>query len=154
MMDEELIYAALAARMADVEWTRGDASVHQFKVTSRRVKMFSDATVQPACYQAEPASSEGQVTGMPYKTILEAFWIIYHNVSKDKNAIGTTENNLIVKGCREALAPRPTDVGFLDKRNTLGQLVHHCFIQGRIFKEPGDLDGQAMLTIPIKLLVP
>lgn len=153
-MDEEAIYAALAARMDLVEWTRADASVHSFKLTSRRVKLFTDAPVQPCCYQAEPASSEGQVTGMPYKTILEAFWIIYHQVGNDNNAIPTIENNLIVGGCRRALAPLPTDVGFLDKRNTLGQLVYHCFISGRIFKEPGDMDGQGMLTIPIKLLVP
>lgn len=153
-MDEEVIYAALAARMATVSWTRADTSTHVFKLTSRRVKMFSDANVQPCCYQAEPASSEGQVTGMPYKTTLEAFWIIYHQVAKDAKAIPTIENNLIVKACRAALAPLPTDVGFLDRRNTLGGLVYHCFISGRIYKEPGDLDGQGMLTIPIKLLVP
>lgn len=153
-MNEEAIFAALAARMDLVTWTRADASVHEFQVKSRRVKMFSDAAVQPACYQAEPADTENQITGMPYKTVLEAFWIIYHDVSRDMNAIGTTENNLIIQACRVALAPLPADVGFQDKRNTLGSLVHHCFIQGRIFKEPGDLDGQAMLTVPIKLLVP
>lgn len=153
-MDEEAIFVELFARMDLVTWTRADATEHQFKVKSRRVKLFSDAPVQPACYQAEHNTTEGQVTGMPYKTVLDASWIIYQNVARDAKAAPATENNLIVDACRRALAPLPTDVGFLDKRNTLGQLVHHCFIQGRIFKDPGDLDGQGMLVIPIKLLVP
>lgn len=154
MIDEELIFATLAERMDLVRWTRADASEHQFKVKSRRVKLFSDASVQPACYQAEHGTTEQQVTGIPYKTVLEASWIIYQNVARDTNSVPAIENNLIIGGCRAALAPLPTDVGFPDKRNTLGRLVHHCFIQGRIFKDPGDTDGQGMLVIPIKLLVP
>lgn len=154
MIDEELIFSTLAERMDLVRWTREDASEHQFKVTSRRVKLFSDATIQPACYQAEHGQTEGQVTGMPYKTILEATWIIYQNVARDANAIPAIENNLIIKGCRTALGPLPQDPGFMDKRNTLNGLVYHCFIQGKLFKDPGDIDGQGMLTIPIKLLVP
>ena len=153
-MDEEAIFAALATRMEFVRWTRADASEHQFKVTSRRVRLFADAPVQPACYQAEHTTDERQLTGMPYKTVLDASWIIYQNVARDGNAIPTTENNLIIGGCRRALAPLPSDPGFQDKRNTLNGLVHHCFIQGRIFKDPGDIDGQGMLVIPIKLLVP
>jgi hypothetical protein len=68
--------------------------------------------------------------------------------------LGTVENNLIIGGCRKVLAPQPDDPGFLDKRNTLGGLVHHCFISGRIFKDPGDIDDQGMIVIPIKVLVP
>lgn len=158
VIDEELIYYTLAQRMVDVRWSReGEAAdARRFKTVSRRVKLFSDvpSSSQPACFQAEHGSTEGQVTGMPYKTILEANWIIYHSVGKDKNAIPTIENNLILKGIRLALRPRPTDIGFRDDRNTLGGLVHHCFISGRIFRDPGDIDDQAMIVVPIKLLVP
>ena len=154
MIDEELIFSTLAERMALVTWTRADASEHTFQVMSRRVKLFNDATIQPACYQAEHGQQEAQVSGMPYKTILEATWIIYQNVAKDSKAIPATENNLIIKGCRAALAPLPQDPGFFEQRNTLNGLVYHCFIQGRLFKDPGDIDGQGMITIPIKLLVP
>lgn len=157
MIDEELIYYRLAELMASVRWRRAPAEADQrFKTMSRRVKLFSDvaATSQPACFQAEHTSTEGQVTNLPYKTTLEANWIIYHMVGKDKNAIPTIENNLIIRGVREALKPKPDDVGFLDRRNTLGGLVHHCFISGRLYRDPGDLDNQAMIVIPIKLLVP
>lgn len=155
-MNEELIFYTLAQRMADVSWQRsGDGEpVRQFVTMSRRVELFSDCPAQPACYQAEHGDTVAQVTGLPYKTTLEAKWIIYQNVAQDPKALGTVENNLIIEGCYRALAPRPTDPGFPFKRNTLDGLVHHCFISGNLFKDPGDLDGQGMLIIPIKLLVP
>lgn len=158
MIDEEAIFAALFSNVANVRWTRsGDTpDKRKFITASRRVRMFSDvpSTQQPACFQAEWGTTEGQVTGMPYKTILEASWIIFQAISQNEKAIGAIENNLIIGGVRKVLAPQPSDPGFLDKRNTLGGLVHHCFISGRIFKDPGDLDGQGMIVIPIKLLVP
>lgn len=159
MIDEELILFTLAERMADVRWTRSgdpDPLTHKFITISRRVRLFTDvaANQQPACFQAEWATDEQQVTGMPYKSVLMANWVIYQCIGKDKKALGAVENNLIIGGCRAVLAPSPNDPGFLDKRNTLGGLVHHCFISGRIFKDPGDIDDQGMIVIPIKLLVP
>lgn len=158
MIDEELIFYTLAQRMATVRWERAgdDPDARQFVTISRRVKLFSDVSAdqQPACYQAEWASEEQQVSGMPYKTTLMANWIVYQCVGKDKNALGAVENNLILGGIRQALAPLPTDPGFQDRRNTLNGLVYHCFISGRIFKDPGDIDDQGMLVVPIKLLVP
>lgn len=155
-MNEELIFHTLAQRMADVRWTRQgeDEPERKFVVISRRVVLFGECPAQPACYQAEHADQVSQVTGMPYKSILEAKWIIYQNVAQDPKALGVVENNLIIQGCYEALKPRPDDLGFHDKRNTLGGLVYHCFIGGQLFKDPGDLDGQGMMVIPIKLLVP
>lgn len=156
MIDEELIFYTLAQRMADVRWTRsGDAEPERrFLTMSRRVVLFNDCPSQPACYQAEHNDVVAQVTGMPYKTVLEAKWIVYQNVAQDPNMLGVVENNLIIQGCYAALAPKPTDPGFHSKRNTLNGLVHHCFISGNLFKDPGDLDGQGMMVIPIKVLVP
>ena len=116
--------------------------------------LFADCPLQPACYQAEHGDTVAQVTGMPYKTTLEAKWIIYQNVTKDPKALGAVENNLIIQAVYAALAPLTDDPGFSDGRNTLGGLVHHCFISGALFKDPGDLDGQGMMVIPIKVLVP
>jgi hypothetical protein len=145
--------------MATVRWTRAgdsDPLTRKFITISRRIRLFSDVSAQqqPACFQTEWASDEQQVTGMPYKTTLMAAWTVFQCIAKDHNALGTVENNLIIGGCRAALAPLPTDPGFPYKRNTLNGLVHHCFISGRIFKDPGDIDDQGMIVIPIKLLVP
>lgn len=37
---------------------------------------------------------------------------------------------------------------------TLGGLVYWCRIEGRVFKDPGDLDSQAMLVVPIVVEMP
>lgn len=157
IVDEEEVLFALAERMAMVKWVRpGSDKEHKFITISRRVKLFSDvpSSQQPACFQAEWASEEVQQTNMPYKSTILANWIVYQCVGKDKAALGAVENNLILRGVRDALKPLPSDRGFHDKRNTLNGLVWHCFISGRIFKDPGDIDDQGMLVIPIKLLVP
>lgn len=157
VIDDELIFYTLAQRMAATRWTRtGESVERKFKTVSRRVKLFSDvaAPQQPACFQAEWGSDEQQVTNLPQKTSLLANWIIYQAVGNDDKALGAVENNLILRGVREALAPQPDDPGFLDRRNTLGGLVYHCYISGRLFKDPGDIDGQGMMVVPIKLLVP
>lgn len=157
-IDDELILYTLAQRMAEVRWTRsGDVlDARRFVTISRRVKLFGDvqSDQQPACFQAEHASQEVQQTNLPYKTIIEANWIIYQCIGKDKEALGAVENNLIIRGCRKVLEPKISDPGYYDERNTLGGLVHHCYISGRLFKDPGDIDDQGMIVIPIKLLVP
>lgn len=154
-LDEELILDTLSQRMAEVAWAKGGKEF-KFRSTSRRVKIFADVPTdqQPACFQAEWATDEQQVTNLPYKTVLGVNWIIFQAVSKDSKAIGAKENNLILGGIRKALKPRPDDPGFPDRRNTLNGLVHHCFISGRVFKDPGDIDNQGMMVVPIKLLVP
>ena len=44
--------------------------------------------------------------------------------------------------------PSPTTPG----RQTLGGLVSNCYIGGKIMKDPGDLDGDAIAVIPVKIL--
>lgn len=158
MASEETILAALAARMATVKYTDPYTLTtgNQFVSTSRRVKLWADVPhdQQPACFQAEHANNENQVTGMPYKAILEANWIIYHAFSTTPGVEGARYNTAILQGVRAALAPLPADPGYFEKRNTLNGLVYHCYISGRVFKDPGDIDGEAMMVVPIKLLVP
>jgi hypothetical protein len=41
-----------------------------------------------------------------------------------------------------------------DNCNTLGGLVYWCRIEGRVFKDPGDIDSQALLILPISVEMP
>lgn len=156
MISEELILYTLAQRMAMVRWTRAGAGEpeRQFVTISRRVVLFGECPAQPACYQAEHGDTVRKVTNQPYKTILKAKWIVYQNVAQDPNALGVVENNLIIQGIYAALRPTPSDPGFHDERCTLNGLVYDVKIEGELFKDPGDLDGQGMMVIPINILVP
>lgn len=44
---------------------------------------------------------------------------------------------------------RPTSV---TRKQTLGGLVPHCWIDGKVMKDPGDLDGDGIAVIPLKIL--
>lgn len=148
----EQIYGALFALTGAMTWGDDDRT---WKQRSRRVKLFSDVptTQQPALYQAEHGETSVQLSNLPYKRTFAANWIIYQATGKDPNAVPAQENNLILDAVYAAIAPSPGDSGY-PQRNTLGGLVHHCFIDGEIFKDPGDIDNQGMMVIPIKLLVP
>lgn len=155
--DEEEILEALYKVLEGVRFTLPGSSVETgFKQTSRRVKLWGDVPTnqKPACFQAEHANQEDQTTNLPYKATVMVNWIVYQSAGKDSKAIPTKHNSAILKGIRKALRPTPRDPGFRDRRNTLGGLVHHCYISGRVFKDPGDIDGEGMMVIPIKLLVP
>lgn len=43
---------------------------------------------------------------------------------------------------------------FSTNSNTLGGLVYWCRIEGRVFKDPGDIDNQTMLIVPIVVEMP
>lgn len=152
----EAIYAALRKRMDLVTWTRSDGSVHSFKTMTRRIKMFDKVSPdqQAWCGQAEYGEQEEKKSGLPYKAVLEAHWLIYQCVARDPKAEATIENNLIVAAVKKALDPLPQDPGYYEERNTLNGLVYRCSVQGRIFKDPGDIDGQGLILVPIRILVP
>jgi hypothetical protein len=155
MVDEETAFLALFALIARMQWVSlsGNAT-QQFVTSSRRVKLFADCPVFPGCYQAEHTSMVSKKRNGPYREEWGANWIIYHNVGQDENIVAATENNRIMASVRAVMKPLPNDPGVFDNRNTLGGLVYDCFLDGRLFKDPGDLDGEGMLVVPIKLLVP
>lgn len=41
----------------------------------------------------------------------------------------------------------------INDRFTLGGLVHHCWIDGTIYSDPGLEDGQAVILVPISILL-
>lgn len=159
-VDREAIFRALFALTAGIQWPADydepGGAQRTFATRSRRVKLFSEVPVeqQPWLGQAEHNEEAAQVTSQPYKWKLNAQWFIYHPDAVVQEALPTVTNNLILKAVEDALFPKPYDPGFLDERNTLSGLVHHCFIEGEVFKDPGDIDNQAMLVVPITILVP
>ena len=61
--------------------------------------------------------------------------------------IATALNGLL-DAVEAALNPFPLEA------QTLGGLVTHCWIDGSTDYHPGDLDGQAIAVVPVKVLVP
>ena len=145
-MDVESIYQALFALTTGLAWPGGGA----LAFTSRRVQTFEGLPAQPALCQAETEETVTQVTSLQSLTTLGASWLIYHQAGKDDDAVPAQTTNAILAAVR-ALFVDPDDPDFAQ---TLGGRVHKCWIAGRIQKFQGDLDGQTLIVVPIKILVP
>lgn len=71
----------------------------------------------------------------------------------DKTSAGITIINPMIDAVMNIVAADPT-TGSLQQ--TLGGLVSECWVEGEIIKNTGDTDsdGQAIFSIPIRILVP
>ena len=142
----EAIFEALFALTDGLAW---GAPPRSFLHRARRVKLWSDLPGQPALCQAEHDETITEVTGLPPKRVFGASWLIYHDAGKDPDAAPASETNQILDAI-EALFPSDDP----DHAQTLGGLVHHAFISGKVFKDSGDLDGQALIVVPIQIVGP
>lgn len=119
---------------------------------SRKVKLWTDvpAEQRPALFQQEAPNEhyDWKNSAAPVVTI-DAAWIIYTN-AQDK--VGSIEVNKILNAIHNALMPTGKDA-FTVGKQTLGGLVQWARIQGDILREPGDLDNDGLIRVPIKIIV-
>lgn len=127
-----------------------------FLTTGRRLLHWSQIAAQPALFiddgdEEWPARSGG----IPAKPILEAEIWIYSNGGKNPDATSATQMNALLSAVETALAPSIVFNG-IDRQNvqTLGGAVEHCWIEGRMIKASGHLDGQSIAIVPVHMLVP
>ncbi|MHB8885812.1 MAG: hypothetical protein ACYC5H_12195 [Methylovirgula sp.] len=138
--------SALANLVASAyAWTTGP---------SRKLKLWTDvpAASRPACFLFEGglesyAWSEGAIP----KRVIEAKIFAYLN-ARDHAVLGATLLDDVMDALDAAFAPRGADVAL--GRNTLSEQVYSCRIDGKVLKDPGDLDGDALLVVPVKLVLP
>lgn len=154
----EQVYQALFAVGASAKWDVDPMDPLVFSTwvtTSRRLKLFNEVQQdqQPYFCQAEHAETLAQKSNLPYRRVFDAKWIVYQASAFDLETPGVILNNKIIDALQSALSPAVSDPGY-PQRNTLGGLAYHTFIDGEILKDPGDIDNQAMLVIPVKVLVP
>ena len=70
----------------------------------------------------------------------------------DPEAIGAAQLNDIMDALDVALAPAGADLTL--GRCTLGGAAYRCAIDGKPLKDPGDLDGDGLLLVPISIVLP
>jgi len=144
-MSREAVYAALFVLGSNLQW--GDPA-QGFAYASRRVRLADDLPAQPALCQAEHGETVAILPGQPPRRTLAAAWMIQH-ATADPDAILASVNNALLDAIDVCFLPDSPD-GCC----TLGGLVTHAWIEGEVFKDPGDLDGQALLIVPIRMLWP
>lgn len=122
-----------------------------FITASRRLKLWSDVSSgeKPAIFQYERDDEQkGADRYVPPTVIMNADLYIYTAPGMDSGVIPISILNPLIDAVNAALKPGPAAGG----KQTLGGLVSHCYIDGKIMKDPGDLDGDGIAVIPVKIL--
>ena len=146
MSIRETAIAALAARVASAyAWAAPP---------SRRLKLWSDVppAMRPACFLFEGGTETYANAADPAsKRSLLVRLFIYVD-AHDPAALGAAQLNAIMDALDAALAPAGADITL--GRTTLSGAVHRASIDGKPLKDPGDLDGDGLLVVPIALVLP
>ena len=141
MQSREAIMTALFALVS------GSTS---FVTASRRLRLWGDVSAgeKPAIFQYEKDDEyKGADRHLPPTVTMNVDLYVYTAPGMDSGVTPISILNPLLDAIDAALAPSR-----VTGRQTLGGLVSHCWIDGKIMKDPGDIDGDGVALIPIKIL--
>ncbi|HXS41985.1 MAG TPA: hypothetical protein VN766_17480 [Stellaceae bacterium] len=139
-MIREPIYAALFALLQ---------SAAPFVTASRRLRHWSDvgAAEQPALFMIQKSEAAEERRPLPIKWRASVELYLYAQAPDEATPPSMVMNPLL-DALEAALAPDPAS-----HVQTLGGLVQHCWIAGRITTDEGVLGGQSVAIVPVEILV-
>lgn len=148
---------ALLAQCQNAIFFEPIAGNNTWVTTSRRLKLWGsvDASQQPALFLTQHREGyEHRGTDRLIRRWLDMQLWCYANSGDPTNStiIGDDLLDIMEGALENALAPPAGEV-----ENTLGNLVYWCRImkQDNIYiRDPGDIDGQALLVLPVRILIP
>ena len=121
---------------------------------SRRIKLWSDVppSTRPAAFlfEGKPETYEWPTQRIIPRRSVVVDLIVYFD-AHDPATVGAAQINTFMDALDAALVAAPGDP---TGRLTLGGLVSDCRIDGPVRKVPGDLDGDALVWCPIKIVFP
>jgi hypothetical protein len=122
-----------------------------FKTVSRRLLAWGQVSLpdQPALFIIQKRENAVVKTGYPTIWHLELDLVIYCNTGGDEKAVPSSVFNPLVDAVVTALIGTN-----LNQDQTLGGLVTRCRIEGAIETDEGVLGSEAVVIIPITILVP
>ena len=130
------------------------SEAYPWGLASRRMKLWGEvpSSLRPALFQLEsgPESYHWASPAAP-KRAFEAKLFLYF-ASKDLTTPGSTAINAALDAIDAALAPAGADAAL--GRQTLGGAVHDCKITGVPVRDTGDLDGDGLAVVSVRLVGP
>lgn len=122
-----------------------------FVTVSRKLVMWDQLSPQqkPAVFIVQgPQEYFRNMEGTPPRVVLNVNLFIYTSTN-DPSVVPASLMNAALDAIDVALAPTP----YPPCLQTLGGTCSHCWIEGSTILETGDLDGQGVAVIPLKILV-
>jgi hypothetical protein len=119
-----------------------------FVTVSRKFKHFADVAPadQPALILVYRGDNVTTVPGQPSVTTLSFDALIYAHTRGDPAVAPSSVMNPLVDAVVSALAPEP-----VSGKQTLGGLVQHAWVEGRIETDEGLLQDQGYAIVPISI---
>jgi hypothetical protein len=151
--DREQILNALFTQLQTAVFASPISGRTTFGLSSRRLLLFGqvDPSLQPSMFLVEHDEDDKQPgRGQPVKRQIDCLVVCYARTDNATD-IGGTFINLMLGSIEKTLAP---DAAGGYEVCTLGGLVYRCWIEGKIHKDPGDIDSQAWLVVPVHILWP
>jgi hypothetical protein len=144
-MTREAAFSALFAAVS---------SAYPWGLASRRMKLWSEvpAALRPAFFQLESGPETYQwASPAPPRRTLGAKLFLYFD-ARDPTTPGASAINAALDAVDAALAPVGADLSL--GRQTLGGVVHDCKIMGVPVRDTGDLDGDGLAVVTVRLVGP
>jgi hypothetical protein len=123
-----------------------------FVTVERKLRLWDDVPPeqQPALFITEHTEHQlNNPRGLPSKRELNVMLFVYAKVPDDGVSIGATILNNLADAIEGVLKPDTSE-----PVQTLGGIVYRVWSDGLVRKDPGDLDGQALLLYPLKIRMP
>ena len=144
-MSREAAFSALFAAVS---------AAYPWGLASRKMKLWSEvpAALRPALFQLEsgPETYQWASPATPRRT-LEAKLFLYFD-ARDPETPGASAINAALDAIDAALAPSGGDLAL--GRQTLGGAAHDCRIVGVPVRDSGDLDGDGLAVVSVRLVAP
>jgi len=144
-MSREAVFSALFAAVSNA---------YDWGLASRRMKLWSEvpASLRPALFQLEsgPETYQWSTLATPRRTF-EAKLFLYFD-ARDPTRPGASAINEALDAIDAALAPSKLDTS--RGRQTLGGVVYDCRIVGVPVRDTGDLDGDGLAVVSVRLVGP
>jgi hypothetical protein len=121
-----------------------------WNTTSNRLRLWADVTPeqQPAAFLVmHNEMDEYRNLGLLRRRLVLSVWCY----SRCDNTIGANDLDTMMEAF-EAAFIKPDD--FSTNSNTLGGLVYWIRIEGKVFLDPGDIDNQTLLIVPLLVEMP
>jgi len=130
------------------------AAAYPWNIASRRMKLWSEVapTTRPSLFQLEsgPETYQWTSAATPRRTF-EAKLFLYFD-TRDPTTPGSSSLNDALDAIDAALAPTGADATL--GRQTLGGAVYDCKIAGVPVRDVGDLDGDGLAVVSVRLIAP
>jgi len=130
-------------------WVTGPTDPNN-SLLPRKLRLFSDVPKdqQPACFMAMHREFPDYRNLGVFRSRLE--YLVYVYIDASESSAAEDLDNIL----EAILKPFLTPDNFSSGQLTLNGLVYWARVEGRILKDPGDIDKQALLLVPIIVEMP